>query len=361
MPEMNEKVLTAFTELVQTTLAGMQKKLEQMETSMTYLQNENRDLVRSQSTMEKKLRVTQGVVTQLQTKVLQQQEEIIDLKSRSMRENMVFTGLDEDANESWETSKTKVLNFVKNVLKVPQTELNEIQIDRAHRLGAKSTNARSRPIVAKFCNTHSKNILFKYLKNLKGVPGYSVNEQYPPEIQERRKRLWPMFKEAKEKGNEVKWNVDKLVINHRTYTAKDDNVEILMDEDKLPDIPITHSQALVHEGSSFIGHAAKVSSAEEVAAVLTQLTSDRMFASANHTFYAYRIGRQANIKEKCKDDNEHGAGTTLLKQLQENENRNIVVIVSRWITGQHIGPKRFELIKKCAKQAIDLLNNEVTD
>ena len=354
MSQLSDDVINTLLDLVKSEVTDLKDKMKEMEKSMTSVVNENVQLTRDNSSLEKRLRVTQGLLMQLQTKVAQQENQIIDLKTRSMRDNMVFSGIAETPNESWETTKSTVTTFMKDVLAIPEDELKDIEIDRAHRLGTKQ-NDKPRPIVAKFCKSSHKDAIFKHVKNLKGKNEYSVNEQLPPEIQECRKRLWPKYKEAKRDTNvkEVKWNLDKLIIDKRVIRATDDKTDLIL-TDEFTDVDIVHTQPVQHEGSSFIAHAAAINNAEDVSKVLTNLTADLMFAKATHTFYAYRIGRTANTKEKCKDDGDHGAGTTILS----NKNRrNVIVVVSRWTNGKHIGPIRFNLINKCIDDALDLLDN----
>ena len=73
--------------------------------------------------------------------------------------------------------------------------------------------------------------------------------------------------------------------------------------------------------------------------------------------YAYRIGCSSNLKESFFDDKEHGAGSSLLKLLQEERSSNVIVVVSRWFGGKHLGPRRFELFNETAKEALGSLES----
>ena len=50
-------------------------------------------------------------------------------------------------------------------------------------------------------------------KLLKGKP-YGINQQFPAEIESRRRSLYPVMKEAKDRGKMVR---DKLYINNKEY------------------------------------------------------------------------------------------------------------------------------------------------
>ncbi len=75
-------------------------------------------------------------------------ETVIDLQARSMRDNLVFSGIPESAEEDPEAT---VKNFIKTYLKLPEDTVENICFERVHRMGAKKPGApRPRPIVAKF-------------------------------------------------------------------------------------------------------------------------------------------------------------------------------------------------------------------
>ncbi|KAL0194887.1 hypothetical protein M9458_008459, partial [Cirrhinus mrigala] len=96
-----------------------------------------------------------------------------------MRDNLVFSGIPESAEEDAEAT---VKSFIKTYLKLPEDTVENICFERVHRLGAKKPGTpRPRPIVAKFG-------YFKQKEQLKGTD-FSVNDQFPKEILERRKVL----------------------------------------------------------------------------------------------------------------------------------------------------------------------------
>jgi putative IMPACT (imprinted ancient) family translation regulator len=64
------------------------------------------------------------------------------------------------------------------------------------------------------------------------------------------------------------------------------------------------------------------------------------------------------VKESCSDDGEHGAGSHLLRLLRQEQAEDVIVICARWFGGVHIGPKRFDYINGCAKEALSKLLHE---
>ena len=110
-----------------------------------------------------------------------------------------------------------------------------------------------------------------------------------------------------DRNNKVSWSVYKLIVNGQVFSAKDDFQNIIPETDIDDTIDVMHTEHLSDSGSTFIGHAAEITRSESVAAVLANILQDRIFATATHNIYAYRIGRTTNIKEECRDDGEHGS------------------------------------------------------
>lgn len=186
-------------------------------------------------------------------------EDIINLKCRSMRDNMLFFGIPEISSPlsaEWsrsevadlhnaggaqgtgpaptqqattsttlaanhniiENCEAKVHQFLSKVLNIQDPE-SKVHIDRAHRVGPYSA-AKTRPIVAKFSDTASKLVVKDALKtvNLRNSP-YNATEQYPPEVQQRRRELIPVMIQARKDGKRATLVRDKLIINGREYKA----------------------------------------------------------------------------------------------------------------------------------------------
>jgi predicted nuclease with TOPRIM domain len=61
----------------------------------------------------------------------QLQDRIDDLENRSRRPNLIFSGLQETENESWEQSEKNVKGFIKDILDI----IEDVCIGRAHRMG----------------------------------------------------------------------------------------------------------------------------------------------------------------------------------------------------------------------------------
>lgn len=120
---------------------------------------------------------------------------------------------------------------------------------------------------------------------------------------------------------------------------------------------IIHGEVIADRKSIFQGHAAKVESVSDVKAVLAKLKLNKKIINASHNMYAYRIekktGKGTSILQDCDEDGEANAGGRMMHLLHILDQKNTLVVVSRWYGGIQLGPDRFRHINNAARQAID--------
>ncbi|CAG9792389.1 unnamed protein product [Diatraea saccharalis] len=120
---------------------------------------------------------------------------------------------------------------------------------------------------------------------------------------------------------------------------------------------ITHGDVIVDRKSVFQGHAAVVHSLEDVKSVLAKLKENKKILNATHNMYAYRIERKTAkgvvVLQDCDEDGEAHAGGRMIHLLQILEQKNTLVVVTRWYGGIQLGPDRFRHINNAARQAIE--------
>ncbi len=105
-------------------------------------------------------------------------------------------------------------------------------------------------------------------------------------------------------------------------------------------------------GSSFQGHILKIDNQDLIQPSLMSLYKNSKIARATHNVYAYRIRHGGLLLENARDDGEYGAAAHILKLLQEKEVENVLIVVTRWKGGPNMGPRRMDMIKEAAKQAL---------
>lgn len=120
---------------------------------------------------------------------------------------------------------------------------------------------------------------------------------------------------------------------------------------------ISHGEPVTEKRSTFQAHLAPVDSVHAVEAVLECLLANSKIRGASHPcMMAYRIQRRdapGSLLQDCDDDGEAAAGKNLLHLLQMVDARDVVVVVTRWFGGIHLGPTRFALITNAARALLE--------
>ena len=133
-------------------------------------------------------------------------------------------------------------------------------------------------------------------------------------------------------------------------------------------------EPLMDRKSTFQAHVCRISTEKEVYEALHQLLDgNSKLQRATHNMYAWRVtehldeeqeqeatGEEEAKKNKNKkkrsilkhdndDDGEDAAGSRLAQLLQMRGDDGVIVVVSRWFGGIHLGPKRFAHITNVAR------------
>ena len=100
--------------------------------------------------------------------------------------------------------------------------MSEFKFQNVHRLGERK-DGKERSIIARFTRySDQERVRSIAAEKLKAKPQFSVYQQYPHEIYERRRKLIPKMKELKRKKHTVKLVYDKLIVDGRRYNPRDD-------------------------------------------------------------------------------------------------------------------------------------------
>lgn len=126
-----------------------------------------------------------------------------------MKNNLVFTGLGGEFSD--EDTESKLRDFIFHELGID----NHIEFGNVHRFG-KTVTEKHRPIVARFLYYNDLVNVRDSAFRLKGKP-YGINEQDPAEIEQKRKKLYPVAKQYKQTGHNTKLVRDKLYINGKLF------------------------------------------------------------------------------------------------------------------------------------------------
>ena len=105
----------------------------------------------------------------------------------------------------------------------------------------------------------------------------------------------------------------------------------------------------------FQAHVARVESMSQVQWVLRELLDDKRVARATHNMIAYRfwdIARGVQVADN-DDDGESTSGQKLSFLLDSMGVNNVLVVVSRWFGGVHLGPARFKYIANTGRELLE--------
>ncbi|KAK5682976.1 hypothetical protein LTS10_004504 [Elasticomyces elasticus] len=118
--------------------------------------------------------------------------------------------------------------------------------------------------------------------------------------------------------------------------------------------PWALSDVITEKKSIFVARSAAVSSVSQAKQYLGHLlSSDKKVAKATHNITAWRIRGDNGVQyQDCDDDGEMAAGGRLLHLMELMDVWNVMVVVSRWYGGVHLGPDRFRLINQAARDTL---------
>jgi hypothetical protein len=87
--------------------------------------------------------------------------------------------------------------------------------------GANGTEIKPRPTIARFLYYNDLAYVLECAWRLRGKP-YGIIQQFPAEIENRRRSLYPVMKEAKNRGKRVKLVRDRFFINNEEYVPEEE-------------------------------------------------------------------------------------------------------------------------------------------
>lgn len=123
-----------------------------------------------------------------------------------------------------------------------------------------------------------------------------------------------------------------------------------------PEPPWIIAPAITEKKSVFLARCAPVSSPAQARQYVAHLlATDKKAARATHNMTAWRIrGPNETSYQDCDDDGETAAGSRMLHLMQLMGVWDVMVIVTRWYGGVHLGPDRFRIINTTAREALVL-------
>ncbi|KDN52272.1 ribosomal protein S5 domain 2-like protein [Tilletiaria anomala UBC 951] len=120
-------------------------------------------------------------------------------------------------------------------------------------------------------------------------------------------------------------------------------------------LKLISAEPITDRKSTFIGHCCHLTDPAQVPLIIEHLLSDKRIARAAHPkIHAWTCsGPNGVMQRDCDDDGETTAGGRLAHLLQILNVENVLVVVTRWFGGIHLGPNRFKHINRAARDALE--------
>ena len=210
---MHEKTLIAF---FNGTVERLENKIDKVVKENIELKNEVNDLKTSiqfhSDLVEDKVKeVNAKLAESSKSGLINVEDKLDELEDRSRRNNLRIHGIEEDDDETWEGTETKLKSLIKGNLGIKTV----VHIERAHRSGNSFQNGEKRTkrtVIAKFLNFKNKQmILDKYREKKLWENGVYIKEDFSEGTMKKRKLLFQEEKMLREKGDYAKVIYNKLI------------------------------------------------------------------------------------------------------------------------------------------------------
>ena len=281
-------------------------------------------------------------------KKLEAQVETVEYHQKKV--NLVIYNLDENQGEN---PKTIVSNFFTSILKVSNEDIPKIKVDVAHRIGYRSGRG-PRQMLVKLRTLDSKVNLMGYVKNLQGTK-FSISQQLPKEMQERRSAQITQLKQARANnpGVTCKLVKDKLIVGNEVINPnfEDNPLSPQTTANFSKTLQKIRSSNIMNEKRSrFQAHAMDITCREDAEEGLAAVIKNH--PAATHRVYAFKYTDPMTGLEVTgnSDDGEWGASRHILQSLRQAGTSKLIVI-TRYYGGLKLGYRRFEIYRMAAHAA----------
>ena len=271
-----------------------------------------------------------GRLLRAEVVIKRQQDEITDLKSRSMRDNIIIkTAGDKYKQTKNENTNATVRKFLQEELRI--SDAQNIILNSSHRMGVAS-GSYNRMLIARLPRRIDHEKVFDNVKVLLGTQ-YSIVKQVPPETDERHQFAWTEFKKAKEEKRPTRFDGSSLVVGGQAVRKFDPldlpNGSNVLQGCQSPALVTGTSDLLVEGTHTFRAWATQACSVYDVSEAYDHLLHQPELAGALHAPYAFRFnGTGAKITENFCSDGETHTGVMMVRVLRELSADNIAVFVA---------------------------------
>ena len=313
--------------------------------------------------LRKQVDLLRAVVIRMDRRMDNMSDEIIDLKSRSMRDNILIHNYVYTPNENLAVSMPVA---IKENLGV------DVEFVRIHRNGMQPHHGgRPISITAKLADRDKKQEILSAQKLKKSenkkLP-FSITAQEPVVRVEERRRTYEKSDSFRSQNIHTKVHKNNIIMPNGDQYADEipllTNSEVLqITQDQVESLETVQKESTdivrAPHGAEFFATGAKVQSVAETQSLYKQVCLDPFSASANHRILVYRFkdNESDKICENYHDDGEHGAGRRLLTYMKDNQILNTAIVVTKWSGSKHIGPLRHQIMEDLVCDISNILDN----
>ena len=232
LTDMGVNTMSGDIKDIKTMMVTIQQKQTDLETAVVSIEKDQGDAkdqikaLQSQNTsLQKRLEFSENRITDIENKYIKLETRTEDTQYHTMKNNLVFYNIPEGDKEN---TRLIMMNFLRVHMKindrfflVDQLDTsqppNTIWIDRCHRFGTSGTD-NPRPIVA-VC-TLGRDIIMNHAKYLAKTK-YFVAQQLPPKMNEVKRQMSAMYRQAKDQGKRASFlgKGDAIAVDGTVYRA----------------------------------------------------------------------------------------------------------------------------------------------
>ena len=210
----------------------LNKKFEKMETKLNKVEEAIDDVKQTAEGNKEKLTKIDGLeedIARIEAELKHLRSAKAEMEDRSKRNNVIFRGVKEDENETWEETEQKVKTLITEKMNITEN----IEFERVHRM--KTGTRTNRPIVAMCCKFKDKEKILSKGTELRGTNIY-VDEHFSGETSFIRKKLFGKRKELVNKKVRAFVNYKKLVAYEngvKVFYIYDESTDSVVREDRV--------------------------------------------------------------------------------------------------------------------------------
>ena len=214
-------------------------KFDKMKKSVKSLQKSNSELRKQNVELQQAVGELRVQVSNLQTMAVQNADKNEKLEAHSRRNNLLIYGIEEDRDETFNSTEEKFRDYVRDELGIDD---RDISTERVHRLKSRS---KPSPIIAKFSFYKDRDNVLKKYRDLRkeretaaasngegqndnvSAEGDTTNvkrvgEDFPKRVRDVRRKLIPFMKAAHADNKDAYLKYDKLCVEGKFYIYSED-------------------------------------------------------------------------------------------------------------------------------------------